>query len=127
MTQSELSLEEVYINLLLISKIEIGNKLILNDNYITIDTSMIPSITRKINSINRDDTIKFISHIINTSFEYLKKDNLDKQRLLTHLQLCLNGLNNIKQTYVYDKLVQAKIDVIIENINVNNRGPALSA
>ena len=37
-------------------------------------------------------------------------------RLTADLKNSLNGLNNLKQTYCYDKLIQAEIDVMIDNI-----------
>jgi hypothetical protein len=112
----ELSLDELYTNLSLISKIEVGDKLVLKNNYITIDKSYLGFFSRWINNVGRDETLKYIANLLNFSFTYLT-DESEKSRILNYLQLSLNGLNNLKQTYFNDKLVQAKIDVIIENIN----------
>jgi hypothetical protein len=113
---TDLSKEELYTNLSLISKIEIGDKLILNNNYLTIDRSYFSFITRTIFKFGRDDTIKYITKIINVCFTYLDIEE-EKPRIINYLRLSLIGLNKLKQTYINDKLVQAKIDVIIENIN----------
>ena len=117
----ELSLEELYINLSLISKIEVGNKLIINEQFITIDNSYFGFIYRKYYyNMNREKILKYITYIYNLCFSILNKNEFnEKDRVINYLNLGLNGLNNIKQTYSDDKLVQAKIDVIIENININ--------
>jgi len=112
-----LSLEDIYINLSVISKIEVNNKLIIDDIYITIDKTYFNFISRWFSNSSRDESIKYISYIINSSFIYLNHLT-EVDRLNNHLQLCLNGLNNLKQTYISDKLMQAKIDVIIGNINI---------
>lgn len=37
-------------------------------------------------------------------------------RLTADLKNSLNGLNNLKQTYSTDKLIQSELDVMIDNI-----------
>ena len=37
-------------------------------------------------------------------------------RLTADLKNSLNGLNNLKQTYSMDKLIQSELDVMIDNI-----------
>ena len=47
----------------------------------------------------------------------LKEKNAQQLfRLTNDLKNSLNGLNNLKQTYSYDKLIQSEIDVMIDNI-----------
>lgn len=119
MEEYNITLDDVYINLALLSKIEVGNKLKLHNSHITIDTSYLNFITRWFTNSNRDETLKYITQIINKSFEYLQSPDIidsDKLRILNYLTISINGLNNMKQTYMNDKLIQAKIDVIIENI-----------
>ena len=120
----EYNLEDILINIRLISKIEIGNKLIQNGKYINIDNNYFPSITRRYNKTDRYKTIHFINFIINKGLEYI--DNYIKSeehkivilRLTNELRNANGGLFNLKQTYDNDKLIQSEIDVIIENIRL---------
>ena len=120
----DFTLEDIFINLTLIARIEVGNKLVRSDKYVNIDTSYFQFITRWFNSQNRTDSIRFTANILSKAFEY--SDNLSKQkddesrqnllRLNTALSNAVNGLSNLSQTYHYDKLTQSEIDVMINNI-----------
>lgn len=115
-----MSLDDVFINLNLIAKIEIGDKLYINDKYINIDTSYVQPILRWYYGIDRKSTINFVRLVIGKSFEYcdtlIKSDNKMLFRLTNDLRNSISGLTKLKQTYIADKLVQAEIDVIIEDI-----------
>jgi len=120
---SEMTLEEVFININLISKIEPNYKLFINNKFINIDTSYVQSISRWFFGNDRKTTIFFVNLVINKSFEYSDKllttKNLDTKllfRITSDIKNSINGLLNLKHTYSSDKLVQAEIDVIIENI-----------
>ena len=127
MDNIDISLENIFINLSLISKIEIGNKLINDEKHINIDTSYFQSITRWFSNNSRITNLQFINSILVKSFENsdnLLKDNTVESaqlllRLNSELKNCIGGLTNLKQTYSYDKLVQSEIDVMIENIRSN--------
>lgn len=122
----ELTKEEIFVNLTLIAKIEAGDKLIRNksDKFLNIDTSYFQFITRWFNGVNRTNILAFINLVLRKAFQL--NDNIIKEknntdalllfRLTSDLKNCLNGLNNLKQTYSFDKLVQAEIDVMIDNI-----------
>lgn len=119
-----LSLEDIFVNLRLISKIEVGNKLIQDDRYINIDNSYVQSLSRYFKGVNRNDSLKFINIIYTRAFQ-LNDDMISNEeqdytqlffRLTNELNNSINGLNNLKQTYSVDKLIQAEIDVLIENI-----------
>jgi hypothetical protein len=120
----ELTLDDIFINLTLISKIEVGNKLFNEDKYINIDNSYFPSITRWFYGNNRKTSINFISQILSKSFEYFSEliiaNNSESSkkslRLNSDLKNSINGLTNLKLTYNYDKLIQSEIDVMIDNI-----------
>ena len=121
----ELSLEDVFVNLTLISKIEVGNKLVQSEKHVNIDTSYFPSISRWYYGVNRNDNLNFIRLVLSKAFEINDKlldDSEDEQngllllRLNTDFKNSLHGLLNLKQTYYYDKLIQAEIDVMIDNI-----------
>jgi len=121
---SDLTLEDIYINLRVISKLEIGNKLIKNDKYINIDTSYLQFFYRWYNSVNRSNTIEYITLVLNKSFDIseqlleLKTEESTQLlfRLNNDLRNTINGLINLKQTYSHDKLIQSEIDVMIDNI-----------
>ena len=121
-----MTLEDVFINLRLISKVEIGDKLVHNNKYVNIDTSLVPSISRWYKNMNRNNNIAFINNILNNAKKYnnnLVGENTDDSvlslfRLTNELKTATNGLINLKQTYTSDKLVQSELDVIIENIRL---------
>jgi hypothetical protein len=115
-----LSLDDIFINLNLVSKIEVGDKLYVSDKYINIDTSYVQSIARWYYGVDRRSTINFVRLIIAKSFEFcdslLNSDSKMLFRLSNDLKNSISGLEKLKQTYFADKLVQAEIDVIIESI-----------
>jgi hypothetical protein len=121
---TELTLEDIYVNLTLLSKIEVGDKLIKNGKNINIDTSIFPFITRWFYGHNRNDILFFIGLILNKAFvindeltnELKNTETQQLLRLTNDLKNAINGLGNLKQTYHYDKLAQSEIDVMIENI-----------
>jgi hypothetical protein len=119
---SELTTEEIFINLKLISKIDVGDKLTFktteSDKYINIESSYIPSLTRWLHNVDRKKCVHFVSNIINQSFKIIDGAN-DIQLILrftSEYRNVINGLMNLKQTYSDDKLIQSEIDVLIENI-----------
>jgi hypothetical protein len=122
--QTEFSLEDIFINLTLISRIDVGNKLIRSGKYINIDTGYLQFIMRWINGQNRAESIKYTAIVLSKAFEYCdnltkKKDDESRQYLLrlnTTLTNVIGGLSNLSQTYHYDKLTQSEIDVMINNI-----------
>lgn len=120
----ELTSDDIFVNLRLISRIEIGDKLIQTDNHINIDTSYFQSITRRFRGNSRNETIKFISLVLHKAFELNDKLLEDKSqdsiqillRLNSDLKNSLSGLINLKQTYLSDKLFQSEIDVKMDYI-----------
>lgn len=114
--------EEVFINLTVLSKIMPGDKLLLeNDKLLNIDVSYVPCVTRWLKGICRMDILQFISHVLSNAFLYhqqwiTEKNDPQLFRLTADLKNALTGLYNLKQTYVTDKLVQAELDVMMENI-----------
>ena len=101
----KLILDDIFINLRLISKIEVGYKLIQSDKYINIDTSYFQSITRWYKGANRNNSIKFMLYIFHKAFELndtLFEDKTDESiqnllRLNNELKNSLNGLVNMNQ------------------------------
>jgi len=122
--ENDLNLEDVFINLRLISKINQGEKLLQTDKHINIDTSYFQVVTRWFRGASRNETISFIQKVLAKSFEFSDKlieDEIDESsqkllRLNTDLKNSLEGLANLKVTYMYDKLIQSEIDVLIDNV-----------
>ena len=120
----ELTSDDVFVNLRLISKIEVGNKLVQTDKHVNIDTSYFQSITRWFRGANRNDTIKFMNLVFIKAFELNDKLLEDKSedsiqtllRLNSDLKNSLTGLVNLKHTYSTDKLIQSEIDVMMDDI-----------
>ena len=121
-----LTLDDIFVNLRVLSKLEIGNKLVKNNKYINIDTSYLQFLYRWYNGINRNNTIEFINPILEKAFDIseqlieLKSEESAQllYRLNTELKNSVNGLLNLKQTYNFDKLIQSEIDVMIDNIRI---------
>jgi len=114
-------IDDIFINLKIISKIEIGDKIMENEKYINIDKSYLQFILRWYFEINRINNLNFINKIYKQSFElydYFQKNNMSilLLRLNTELKYSIGGLINYRQTYINDKLFQSEIDVLIENI-----------
>ncbi len=139
----ELTLEDVFVNLRLISKIEVGDKLIQTDKYVNIDTSFLKFFTRWYYGTNRNNTLGFINVVLLKAFEInskLLEEKTDESvqillRLTTDMKNSVNGLINLKHTYSSDKLIQSEIDVMIDNIrskldlnskNLNFNKPTIS-
>lgn len=113
--------EEIFINLTVIANISSGDKLIIDDKFLNIDTSMFPSVTRWLKGVNRNNILEFITNVLKEAFEANTKWVAEKNgqmliRLMSDLKNALKGLNNLKQTYPNDKLVHSEIDVMMENI-----------
>lgn len=121
----DFTIDDIFVNLTLISKIEIGHKLVQNGKYINIDNSYFQSVTRWFYGANRNSTLHFINLVLHKAYEIMFElyTQLNVQesvqlllRLNNELKNSINGLTNLKQTYYYDKLVQSEIDVMIDNI-----------
>ena len=120
-TMTIMTPEEIFINLTVIANISSGDKLIIDDKFLNIDTSMLPSVTRWLKGINRNNILEFITNVLRSAFEANDKWVEEKNgqmliRLMSDLKNALKGLNHLKQTYPNDKLVHSEIDVMMENI-----------
>lgn len=120
----KLTLNEIFINLTLISKIEAGNKLTFNDKFVNIDNSYFSFFYRWMNNVDRNNTIVFLNSILNQAYDYNNQllsnltyeNNLLLFRLTTDLKNSINGLNNLKHTYNNDKLILSALDVTMDDI-----------
>jgi hypothetical protein len=127
-----LSNDDVFVNLTVISNIVPGDKLIMDDHLLNIDSSRFQCITRWFKGANRADTMQFIRNVLTNAFRLndesiSSKDGQTLLMLMATLKNVVKGLTHLKQTYPHDKLVQSEIDVMIENIitKLNNNSNLL--
>ena len=137
-------INEILYKLSIISYIKQGEKLYCDDeSNIFVDNSYIPSISRFISNQNRVVTIKNIKDIIDdviyiTDFIYrneisVKKNEKEKnerqvkaffkesnEKILKTFYIkmtcALDGLNNLKLTYIGDNTIKTSIDLLIGRI-----------
>lgn len=103
--------EKLLLNLTVISEIQKGEKLYLNNDVLSIDNNYFQILTRWYSEQNRNTTVDYIKHIIVLSKEYT--DNKTK----TLLQKCkTDSLPNLQYTYSNDENITNKINSIIELI-----------
>lgn len=116
-----MDIEEVIINLKVLEKLDKNQKLITRQSYLNIETqSMIPECIRRWNrQDNRDQTFKKINEIINYSIHFLNDTTItNKQNLIHYLHNSMTGIQNLKQTYSTCTQTCARLDVIIDKINI---------
>jgi len=128
--ENTFTLSELHTNLILISKINAGNKLTIKNNLLNIDVSSMPSFTRWLNAFDRTKCINFIQNVMKQTcnkIDEIIKDtkynasmsedrNIAIQRFQTELKNSIEGLLNLKMTYNKDLLTVSSIDVIIADI-----------
>ena len=108
-------LNEVIVNLNVLSKLEKNKKLITKQQYLNIDTSstkLTSAVTRWWREEGRDDALKKIDWLITKSEQFLKTNS----EIEVYLKNAITGLENLKQTYSSCTQTQARLDVIIDKI-----------
>jgi hypothetical protein len=145
----ELDINNTIINLRIISKIQIEDKIAFQNNHFIIEKpNLYQGIFRWKNGDNRNISLHCIEVLISNVFTileqlqdikttecqellakyYIKTNFKDKERidiinlLLTELKNALVGIENLKETYIGDDLTKSKIELLIEKINykINN-------
>lgn len=110
-----LTIDELILNLKLISKIKHNDKMIVIDKVIQTDQRLLQPIRRWWTSDTREDTVNYVELIINQTIQYLNINN-DNESILKELPLTIRGLDNLKSTYKADQLFKSKIDILKEKI-----------
>ena len=110
-----LSLDDIIINLKIISKIKENDKMIVNNKTMTVDSRNLLSIRRWWSSDNREITIEYISKVLNQTFNHLTKNN--DINVKQELKNALAGLDNLRSTYRLDNVISSKIDILVDKIN----------
>jgi len=135
------TVDEKLVNLKIIAKIKKDDKLIFSGELLEIDDTqwLFKGLTRWYGKASRKQTIDKINHVINDVFSFidntlanefshipdkkhthiLKEDNSEiLQKFLIHLNNAVEGLENLKITYIDDESIISKLDVIIDKIQV---------
>jgi len=122
------TIDNILLNLKMISLIKAQDKLYLEDGLLKIDTpTIMQGISRWINDYSRLKTMEDIEYLINstqlfveTNFkktERTEEDNRECQKILVEISKSLTGIQNLKITYNDDTFIQSKLDVISEKIS----------
>jgi len=115
-------IDELKINLTIISKIQKNKKLFTKGEYLNLESEMLvpESVRRWWRGDNRNESINKLNTIINKSIRYMKQNN----GLYNFLKSAVKGLDNLKETYSDCTQTKARLDVIIDKINkleLNNK------
>uniref|UniRef100_A0A6C0JUR7 Uncharacterized protein n=1 Tax=viral metagenome TaxID=1070528 RepID=A0A6C0JUR7_9ZZZZ len=117
-----MDIEEIIINLKILEKLEINQKIITRDTYLNIEPmSLIPEWFRRWNrQDSRNETLKKINTIVNQSLIILEsnKELCDTYELRKYLSSSVKGLNNLKDTYSTCNQTVSRIELIIAKIKV---------
>jgi len=116
-----LKIEDIVLNLKLISKIKQNDKMIIINQILNVDSRLLQSVRRWYTCDNRNDTVQFIENVINTAIDYMNHDKTnrvyDVDSIKIELKNTLQGLDNLSATYKIDNLIISKIDILKEKIS----------
>ena len=130
-------IDDLLLDLKIISQIKENDKLITSKNVLEIDSSYFPSIKRYWNNDNRSATIDYINDVINKTLNVtdttLNDTNSKKnifqednshilQRFLLEMTNSCKGLDNLKITYNSDITVTSAIDICKEKLQMRIEG-----
>ena len=107
--------DEVIINLNILSTLDPNKKLNTKEIYLNVEVGnlLLPEfIKRWYRGDDRDEAIKKIDLIINKAISLLENNEIIKE----HLDNCIKGIENLKETYSQDIQTKARLDTIIEKI-----------
>lgn len=95
-------------NLIIISKIKKGERLMTRNEFFNIDTRSFQFFFRWKESENRSSLLQRLEDTINMGIDYT---------LWQHFQQCVVGLENLQATYSMDIQTISRLQVIIDKIN----------
>jgi len=136
-TKQKIELNDLILDLKIISKIKPNNKLLITNNKLLIDDSyMLNGLIRYYKNQNRENTIEYIQNLNKNLEDEINKiilnkdveDNILKDNPsnilvnLSHdLTQAVNGLKNLILTYNSDNFLVSKIEMIIYNFELKIR------
>uniref|UniRef100_A0A6C0CM16 Uncharacterized protein n=1 Tax=viral metagenome TaxID=1070528 RepID=A0A6C0CM16_9ZZZZ len=120
MISEDTELEDVILNLKMISKIKQNNKLVIINKTLHVDQRLLQPVFRWYTADNRYDTVNFITSVINHALDntlHVKHPVFDVDKMKEELLSTIQGLENLSATYKLDNLIVSKIDILIDKIN----------
>lgn len=130
--KKEKSLTDYLLDLKVLSKLEVNQKLIIRENQLNIDTTYFQSINRAFTGDSRVSTLQYIEELNNNLSNEIENilDNYSKNRniqdspsnilinISQNLKLACKGLTNLTSTYISDNFNKSKIEIIIEQFQL---------
>lgn len=124
MMEEEINIDDIILNLKMISKIKQNDKMVVINGIISVDIRVLKPLRRWYTADNREDTINFISNIINNALKIATEKNNStnnngyyNESIKNELLSAIQGLDHLSATYKIDNLMIAKIDILKEKIN----------
>tara|TARA_B100001287_G_C22624208_1_gene501662 strand:+ start:256 stop:870 length:615 start_codon:yes stop_codon:yes gene_type:complete len=134
-TKPRNTIEDILLNMKIISEINENDKLLTNNECLEIDTRYFQSFQRWWYEDGRDNTLIKLDEIIKMLFSYIDQNynsndnntitkNFKEgkthlfQRIHRSLSNSIKGLENLKTTYKDDIKTISKVDLLIEKINI---------
>lgn len=120
-------------NLNVIGQIQLHSKINIRNGNIYIEEQWwgVAPVKRYVMGDNRYDTLEFIRTLIHGAFVISDRIILDKdinskylsilKRIGNDLKKSIEGINNIKDTYLSDARITSSVEVLIDNIDVQNK------
>ena len=130
--EKEKELSEFILDLKVLSKIQVSNKLSIKESHINIDDSYFQFINRYLNSNSRESSIKYIEDInlgIDNQIEKILSEDVKEKHLndtpsnllmiiSQNLILAIQGLRNLIITYTDDHFNKSKLEIIIDQFQL---------
>ena len=112
-----MDLEETIVNLRVLNKLDKHQKLITRGAYLNIEpASLIPEALRRWNrQDNRYETIKKINAVVNSAISNLDTEKFDMKQYIIDAKV---GIENLKETYATCTQTCARLDLILDKINL---------
>ena len=111
-----MDVEEIKVNLRVISQIERGQRLMTRGSYLNIEPkTLVPECIRRWNrQDNRNETLKRINNVVNHALLVLPHPELN---IKSYLETSKQGIINLKETYSTCNQTCARLDIVLDKIN----------
>jgi hypothetical protein len=112
-----MDVEEIIINLTIISQIERGNRLMTRGSFLNIEPrSIIPESIRRWNrQDNRNETLKRLNNVVNHAILILPTNGF---HVKSYLENSKQGIINLKETYSTCNQTCARLDILLDKIKL---------
>lgn len=112
-----MDVEEIIINLTIISQVEKGHRLMTRGSYLNIEPrSIIPESFRRWNrQDNRNETLKRLNNVVNHAILILPTNGF---HVKNYLEKSKQGIINLKETYSTCNQTCARLDILLDKIRL---------